>query len=68
MVDSTKRYFPKLMRMGRNHTTYAILIPKGLIKKYNLEDEERLLLEEDEVNKVLVIKKIPLRPTTSWTQ
>jgi hypothetical protein len=53
--------------MGRNHTSYALLMPRGLIKKYHLEDEERLLLEEDEQHKALILKKIPSEQITTWT-
>jgi hypothetical protein len=51
------------MRLGDRHrTSYALLIPKILIKKYHFQDEERLLLEEDDENKALMIKKIGSKP------
>ena len=51
---------PKLMRWGgRHNTSYGIIIPKEVVTKYKLNEETFLMLEDDEDNKRLVIKKIP---------
>jgi hypothetical protein len=43
------RYYPKVMKMGNNSgTSYAIVIHKKLVEKYDLDKEPHLMLEGDE--------------------
>jgi antitoxin component of MazEF toxin-antitoxin module len=38
------RHFPKIFRAGK---AYAIVIPRELVNKFDLDNEPHLLLEED---------------------